>query len=136
MLRRIIGWRRLPGEEWSKTMRRMNCRMRNADALYYCEAWSIKYARNLWYYALHLAKSPLSTWRRLLIVESQQSKSDPVALFIPCRNVGRPKMRWDDSLASFLLYHFPLQSNINWLNIMRSFPCSHLEDELIAFYTS
>ena len=37
MLRRVIGWRTLPGESWRDTMKRMTDQ-RRAETLYFCES--------------------------------------------------------------------------------------------------
>ena len=40
MLRSIVGWVRVPGEEWSETMRRMNGRLQRAQDEYPTLSWS------------------------------------------------------------------------------------------------
>ena len=40
MLRRIVGWVRIPNEEWCFTMSRMNERVKRALVLWPCKAWS------------------------------------------------------------------------------------------------
>ena len=37
MLRRIIGWRRVDGEDWKDTMKRMKLRLERGQDLYYCQ---------------------------------------------------------------------------------------------------
>ena len=39
MLRRIIGWRRIEGEAWDETMRRMRDRSDHAHQLYPWQIW-------------------------------------------------------------------------------------------------
>ena len=101
MLRRIIGWRRTPNEDWHDTMKRMNDRLENAQSLYYCEDWSSKYAKNLWKYAYHVACLGSEQWARVLTLESRKIRQDTDAIFAPFRSPGRPKLRLDDEFASF-----------------------------------
>ena len=44
MLRRIVGWARLPNEEWAITMHRMNQRLANAVSQYLTKSWSNRIA--------------------------------------------------------------------------------------------
>ena len=46
MLRRIVGWRRIDGEEWKDTMKQMNLRLSRVLDLHYCQSWSISFVRN------------------------------------------------------------------------------------------
>ena len=45
-LRRIVGWRRIDGEEWKEIMKRMNLKLSRGLDLHYCQSWSISFARN------------------------------------------------------------------------------------------
>ena len=66
MLRRIVGWRRIENEDWSITMKRMNDRLDQGQRLFYCEPWSIRFARNQWRYIQHLIKAYPLLWTRIL----------------------------------------------------------------------
>ena len=50
MLRRIVGWRRIDGEEWKETMKRMNLQLSRGLDLHYGQPWSIAFASNQWRY--------------------------------------------------------------------------------------
>ena len=41
MMRRIVGWRRIEGEDWQITMTRMKFRLDRGQNLHRCEEWSI-----------------------------------------------------------------------------------------------
>ena len=131
MLRRIIGWRRAPNEEWHETMRRMSLRLEHAQSLYYCEEWSTRYARNLWRYADYLVHHNHSHWAKLMTWGSRSMKEDPHALFAPHRYSGRPKTRWDDGLARFFETLFP-DSDAHWLQLFPSICSIQFESEFIA----
>ena len=69
MLRRIIGWRRVDGEGWDETMRRMRDRMDDAHQLYQWSTWSYRFFRDQWRFAVHCVKIPISQW--LLVYNSK-----------------------------------------------------------------
>ena len=46
MLRRIVGWRRIDGEEWKETMKRMNLRFSRGLDFHYYKSWSIAFVHN------------------------------------------------------------------------------------------
>ena len=133
MVRRIIGWRRIPGEEWKDTMRRMKCRVEYAKNLHNFEDWSQKYARNLWNYALHLSTGHPHKWARLKSIELQSMKSDPYAVYVPNRDVGRPKARWDDLLSNFFLGLYPDESEVHWLHHMTMINAKDFESSFVAY---
>lgn len=108
MLRRIVGWRRIPGESWEDTMRRMKLRLEHAQDQHYIDPWSRRWARAQWKYACHLTVSSRYHWARLATIENIVGKFDPCALYVPNRLVGRPRLRWDDTLRHFFYYFFQL----------------------------
>ena len=135
MLRRIIGWRRLPNESWRQTMTRMNQRLEHANQIYHCEEWSIKYFRNLWNSAHHLAYSPSSHGGRILTLKNKTIKVDPYAIFHPNRTVGRPKLRWDDLVSNFFRVTFP-DFNEHWLHAFVRFDHIGLESQFLSYARS
>ena len=62
MLRRIVGWRRIDGEDWKATMKRMNDRLEQGHNLYVCQPWSMVYARSQWRYIKHMVDAYLLLW--------------------------------------------------------------------------
>ena len=46
MLRRILSWRRIDGEDWKETMKRMKLQIAHGLNLYYCRPLSISLVRN------------------------------------------------------------------------------------------
>ena len=48
MLRLMVGWRRLPGEEWSTTMARMNVRVKKACDQYPIGSWEVSFHCHRW----------------------------------------------------------------------------------------
>ena len=71
MLRRIIGWRRHPDEDWHSTMRRMNDRMSKGFDLYQWKNWSEIFARSQWNMANHILRYKPRTWSKSLSNDSQ-----------------------------------------------------------------
>ena len=51
MLRRMVGWVRIPDEEWSDTMSRMNERVKRALVLWPSKEWSERISLMQWNYA-------------------------------------------------------------------------------------
>ena len=101
MLRRIVGWRRIENEDWSISMKRMNDRLDQGQRIFYCEPWSIRFARNQWRYIQHLIKAYPLLWARILFKYNAYTSDDPESDFLPHRSPGHPRMRWDDHIHSF-----------------------------------
>ena len=116
MLRAIVGWRRVEGESWRETMERMNERVLVGFTHYYCNAWSMIRARNLWRYAIHVASSSHISFPQKVAHLSQNAIDDPASLYAPHRSRGRPRQRWDDSVAGFCKLHF--DANCDWITAM------------------
>ena len=132
MVRRIVGWRRLPEESWRDTMSRMKIRIRNARSQYPFEDWSRRYACNLWRYGIHLTRKTSSHWERLLTLERQLMKNDESSPFVPYRSPGRPKRRWDDYFKHFFDRSFP-NNNSHWMYLLESSCSSQMETDFINF---
>ena len=95
MLRSVVGWRRLETDTWEETMRRMKSRVARALELSPSEPWDHVTLRQQWRFMLHV-RSSTTLW------------SYRMAAWTPtgCRNVGRPKLRWDDYLCKFVRAKF------------------------------
>lgn len=87
MLRRIVGWRRVEGEPWDDTMRRMRHRLQNARNLYDWKNWSHRFARDQWRFAAHLTNIT-SQMMPSMLQYTCSAKNDPEGLYIPSRFVG------------------------------------------------
>ena len=134
MLRRIVGWRRMPEESWRDTMVRMQTRMENATNLYAWEIWSKKYAKNLWNYGCHLAKSDERKWSKVITLESRCIKRDVAGLFHPYRGAGRPKLRWDDYFTNFFHQLVPTALDTHWIHLLQSRASDKtIREKFIAF---
>ena len=61
MLRSIVGWRRIDGEPWDETMRRMRDRIESGRQLHKWQLWSHRFFRDQWRFAVHLL-AKMSQW--------------------------------------------------------------------------
>ena len=91
MLRNIIGWIRVPDEDWEVRMRRMNRRMEYSQSLYCCESWSMSFASNQWRFIHHLKSSHLLLWVRKIIKYNFNEIDDPMNMYGPYRVAGCPQ---------------------------------------------
>ena len=92
MLRNMAGWRRIEGESWSETMRRMRQRVENLQATVASPEISQQVFSLKWRLA-----------RRLLSGNSSE-KWAPLLLQLPTlhsRGRGRPPTQWVDDLNAF-----------------------------------
>ena len=115
MLRSICGWRRVEGEDWADTMRRMNQRVQIGMHLYYVMSWEQRAIKALWSYTRYLTQcqqtSPwcaMIRWRPDLIHDASLQQ-------LPRRSPGKPCKRWDDDIKRFLQAKF--NSSDNWLDL-------------------
>ena len=67
MLRLIIGWRRIDGEAWEETMRRMRDRLDYARQLYHWQTWSYRFFRDRWRFAVHLTVDGISRMQKSML---------------------------------------------------------------------
>ena len=133
MLRRIVGWRRLPDESWRDTMVRMNTRLQHASSLYYCESWMSKFARGQWRYVHHLLRGPLHLWARVLCKYNWSPHFDPWYDADPHRRQGHPNMRWDDHIHRFCHVKWPHLRDRHWFDILVHQVMHALEAEYANF---
>ena len=101
MLRSIVGWVRLPSDDWATTMRRMRSRLDNASRLHFVSPWEFSLKRSQWKYAQHLANFGSDSWQRLVIQWEPAFVLDMSLEFAPHRGRGRPRTRWYDDLTKF-----------------------------------
>ena len=133
MLRCIVGWRRVPSENWEDTMRRMRSRLEYADELYHCQKWSDRLLRDQWRFALHLTTDGAPFWARSILKHSSNSVNDDAGRYISHRCPGRPRQKWDDRLKFFFRNVVPDHRDTHWSEIMRAYKCVDLEDVYCSF---
>ena len=130
MLRLMVGWRRVPGEEWSETMTRMTLRVKNACDQHPIKSWEESFHRNRWRYASHVVQNVKMRWPLVL------SQWDPSVMLddnvAPYRKPGRPFSRWDDSLHDYCGYEWSL---FHWTDMKEwdSQRILHLEDRYVQY---
>ena len=71
-----------------------------------------------------------------LLVYNSGPSLDVRGEFVPYRDVGRPRARWDDYLKAFVLHYFPNRNNEHWSNILRSVERVGLEQHFVEFSMS
>jgi hypothetical protein len=122
MLRNILGWRRLAGEDWEVTMHNMKVRLSNALEKFPIAAWSDCIFRMRWKYAIHIVFNQKMEFPRLLAdwIPTDNTVED----LIPFRKRGRPRRRWDDDLYFYCKEELDLD---HWLEL-RNFSVSQLDE--------
>ena len=129
MIRRIVGWRHVDGEPWDETMCRMRDRIDDVRRFYSWQFWSHRFFRDQWRFAMH-ASQRMSEW---MLVYNCSPILDVSGDFIPHRDAGRPRMKWDDYLKAFFAHKFPARNSEHWFTILRSIDPVRLENEFVDF---
>ena len=96
MLRLIVGWRRIDGEDWAITMHRMKKRISDALSHHKIDDWQDKMLRHRWKFAIHVVQNSKMKWPYEL--SRWIPARDVSAEYQPHRLRGRPALRWDDQL--------------------------------------
>ena len=96
MLRRIVGWRRIQGEDWECTMHRMKIRVQRALEMHAISNWSRRIMSARWKYALHVNFTDKSSWTKIIC--DWNPIEHPIEGLSASRSRGRPRVRWDDDL--------------------------------------
>ena len=133
MMRRIVGWRRIEDEDWSITMKRMKTRLEWGQTLFYCEPWTIRFARIQWRYIQHLIGAYPLLWARIMCKFNIYPTDDPQSEFLPHRYPGHPRMRWDDHIRSFCNKIWPELRGRHWFDILCHHDLSKYEDEYVLY---
>ena len=111
MLRSIVGWVRLNGEDWSDTMRRMNHRLSVALELFPIPPWTEQLAKRQFLFASKIASK--QSWSSIAghwtCTTGWQANFDKM----PSRKRGRPLVKWDDKLSKITEQYFP--PHYRWL---------------------
>ena len=101
MLKRIVGWRRIPEEKWSVIMSRMKMRVNAALDQWPIKPWSFCNKASRWKHTRRVKMTEPIKWVSLAC------KWVPGYIFdlwydcVPHRHVGGQFLKWDDSLAKF-----------------------------------
>ena len=93
MLRRIVGWVRIPNELWATTMHRMNGRLQNAMRQHPVKPWSNRIADAKWKYVHRLKKMDHDKWPVLACRWRPDMVIDPDYIAQPKRKQGHPLLR-------------------------------------------
>ena len=56
--------------------------------------------------------------------------------YMPHKDVGRPRIKWDDQLRAFFAHHFPPRTREHWLRILRNEEFASLEQHFVDFCLS
>ena len=93
MLRKIVGWVRIPKEPWENTMRRMSARVENALLQSKMKIWSIRLAETQWKFVSRLKILPITSWLSRAAFWQLLEVDDPSCEFLPHREAGHPCSR-------------------------------------------
>ena len=135
MLPRIIGWRRIQGEDWHDTMERMNTRMQMGYRQYQWLQWDTRFAKAQWRLITHIMRSDLQLWSKDLCKQRFIDIPDARCIFQPRRSPGRPRCRWDDHIQNFCDYYFPDRHKEYWMDILKHENTDLLEEAFVRFLT-
>ena len=97
MLRCIVGWTRIPDEDWEITMRRMRDKVNRATKLISLWPWSYYIGDRQWLFAQRIANSDAGIWPRAICSWEPLHLANEWAER-PFRIQGRPARKWDDEL--------------------------------------
>ena len=106
MLRKIVGWVRIPDEPWNVTMRRMTSKVENALDQSKMKMWSTRLAETEWKFIGRLKSLPLTSWQSRAAFSQPQEVEDEGCEYLPNRLRGHPLSRWDDRVSAFTWRHF------------------------------
>ena len=114
-------------------MVRMNQRLSRAEQLYFCQPWSISFARNQWKYIFHLIDAYPLLWARIMLKFNFNPVYDPEASAIPYRMFGRPRLRWDDLIHRFCWKTWPQYHGRHWFDILSHTRHENFEDDYVSY---
>jgi len=115
MLRSVVGWAPLIGQDWESAMRRTNARLQLALDRFPIEDWTLQLATRQHKLAEKLARRE-DSWPARAI------RWDPRVLDIHSPSVaqrgpGRPRRKWYDYLRTFAAENFP--QSAEWIQSAR-----------------
>ena len=85
MLRKIVGWVRLPNETWETTMHRMKERVQSALQKYPVMQWRKRIAKYLWKYILRIKDVPSEAWIQKSSMWAPNESEDASSEYVPYR---------------------------------------------------
>ena len=106
MIRRIVGWIRIPEETCEVIMRRMKLKVATALCQWDVQPWSSRIAKNRWLHAVRINSMTPERWAKLCVKWDPIAINDPALLIAPSRDKGRPYLRWDDTLSTYCVNQF------------------------------
>ena len=116
MLRNIVGWVRVDGEEWETTMRRMKQQMNDASRQFFIMPWELQVFKSQWQYAIHVSHASEINWVEMISRWHPPATADLSLPQQPKRSVGRPRARWDDAITSFAATTF--DDSLHWIDTL------------------
>ena len=125
MLRNMVGWKRVPLEDWSDTMRRMRRKVDTALMAHPVKDWSEQHLRSQFRFACRVA-SRGGDWPARL---SRWHPGESVAGAY--RSRGRPPLRWDDRLSQFASERF---NSASWPDAFTDRSVLLHEDAYVLFH--
>ena len=123
MIRRIVGWTRLPRELWEVTMRRMKLKVAAALGQWDVKPWSARISKNRWLLATKVNSMSMERWAKLCAKWEPATINDPALVKRPSRDRGRPYLRWDDTLTKYCEIHFKKK----WHDVLDSSMTPHVQ---------
>ena len=124
MIRRIVGWTRLPGELWEVTMRRMKLKVAAALGQWDVKPWSARISKKRWLLATKVNSMSMERWAKLCVKWEPATINDPALVKRPSRDRGRPYLRWDDTLSKYCETHF----NKKWHDVPEDLMMAHIQN--------
>ena len=105
-MRKIVGGVRIAEEPWEDTMRKMKERVNRGLQKYPMKWWTRRLGTYLWKFAVRVKLSLPDQW----ITQSSEWEpnmiEDASCEYSTYREVGRPRLKWDDILNRFCRIHF------------------------------
>ena len=119
MLRNIVGWVRIDGEERKTTVRRMKQRMNNASRQFFSMPWKLQLHKPRLHYALRVNHFRDISWVEMISRSHPPDIADASLAQNPKCSVGRLRARLDDAIASFACAS--LDDPLQWLQLTDAF---------------
>ena len=123
MVRKIVGWVRLPEEPWENTMRRMGTRVNRVVGQSKMREWSTRLLDTQWKFVGRLKMLPTTSWPSRAAFWQPLEIDDLSCDFVPHRTRGRPYTRWDDRVTNFSWEQFgQTWQDVPLVSFMRALP--------------
>eukprot|EP00973_Karenia_brevis_P089504 12398079-Karenia_brevis.AAC.1 len=115
MIRQIIGWRRIDGEDWRETMNSMNERIDRGMSLHFCMPWDMEICRNQWLFGQYVCEANAMAPWKLIALWNPRVIIDDSLPYLAYRRPGHPRTKWDQGLQNFAKFK---TGNSDWINFM------------------